>query len=460
MADFTDDFSTYAVSKLPTFRDNFNDSTQTLADARWITTDTTKMRVDPVNEKLEIDAFMDGTNDTIHFDLGFIASDNWVLRGKITFLTVNAGSAGSGIYFGLSSDKDSNASTLQDNIYLGYLHAGSVQRWGVTMGSPSNLPTDFSGIEEVLPFTQLFWELKREGNVITGQIFNNSDFTDSRGIRIATTVSAGTGFPENLRFIKFYNRFTDSQTNRVTYEVDDIEFWDERLTPTFQDDFVLKPVTFSDDFSVDNWTTSNATFVNVSGGVNNFSIPTTTIVNEATIIDLGANSISDDSWVMRFKFDLTTFNNNSDPTAQELHIGISDSDETVIAQDVQDFIGFSVQSAGSTNTYDTVGADGIAPSGGSANVSTFTRIPSVEIIFMEIIRISATEITIKQYSDATFTTLLESSGGTISAGITGLRFIKIMVKDSDGTGNGDIIGAIDDLEFLLILFLLNFLIKL
>ena len=81
MADFVEDFSTYAFQKLPTFRDNFNYSTQALGDASWVPNLPANQRVDPVNENVFWTMIRNGTDNRITFDLGTSVSEtNWVLR--------------------------------------------------------------------------------------------------------------------------------------------------------------------------------------------------------------------------------------------------------------------------------------------------------------------------------------------------------------------------------------------
>jgi len=446
-------FNEYAISKLPTSRDNFNYSTQAIADLSWVTTDTTKMRVDPVNEKIEIDAFMDGSDDHVTFDLGAGISDTWTLRGRITFVSdPGVSGAGSGIYFGLSDNKVDNSLTQQENAYMGYLHSSGLKQWGCSWGSPSGLPTDFTPapIIDTLPLgVELYWELKRDGNVLTGQIFNNSDFTDSRGISTLNTISAGEGFPENLRFIKFYNRFVSSVLNRVTWEADNIEFWDrgQQGDITFQDSFLQKPVTFSDNFTTDQWVDTGAGFgVNTGTG----KLEVTWQHNGAdnhTSFDLGVGGISEENWVLRFKARVISLTKGP---STGIHFAITDTEAgggLGIAQDsisgVIDLQSSLAEGYGIGNTsHDNANLPIQAKPSGKQTVA----IPLVTDLFVELKRVGNIQATMQVFTDATYTTPLSGiSVDVIPSAVQNLRFIKFFEREASFL---DIITyEIDDLEF-------------
>lgn len=454
MADFIEDFNDYALSKLPVPRDNFNYSTKALADSAWIAQDEPDNQVDVVNEKYAYTVKRDGTNTATTLDLGAPISDIiWTLRAKVFIdtLVLTTGS-GAGISIGISDTSSATGQlSLNNTIAMSLTNAStgggqeqhvSVDGLDGTLTGTVGSTTAFSASETV------YVEIKRLSQTeMQTTIYTDASFSVIRD-RVNRVISAGiTG----LRFI----RFDTPDDNVVSFDgtltgtIDNIELWDEgsQGDVTFQDNFLLKPTTFTDDFSVDNWTTSNATFINVSGGVNNFDLPITTTANESSIRDLGANTMSDENWSLRFKCDLSTFVINSDATGQSIHIGISSTDQTSTSDLSQDYIGFKIVTAGSGSSYQLIGADAQGPDTGGAIRATSSRSPSVETIFVEVIRVNSTTIELRQYTDATFTTLLESITGTTPSTITGLRYFKVMAKNVDGTANGDITGSIDDLEF-------------
>ena len=51
------------------------------------------------------------------------------------------------------------------------------------------------------------------------------------------------------------------------------------------------------------------------------------------------------------------------------------------------------------------------------------------------------------YSDPDFTQVIEAVTTPIDVGITGLRFLKVMVSNRDGTANSIYNGIIDDIQF-------------
>ncbi len=207
-----------------------------------------------------------------------------------------------------------------------------------------------------------------------------------------------------------------------------------------------------------NWTTTDTARlrVNISNDELDFSLPTSVTTNDVIAHDLNATLQADDKFALRFKLDIQTYATNTDATALEMHIGLSDSDETVIQSVSQDWIGMGIQTVATLNDYQVVASDNSPPSGGGSTIATFTRSSSQELIFVEIIRNSTTNVIINQYSDSSYNILLESQSGTISSGITDLQYLKVMVKNADGTANGDIIGIVDDIYLIEYDFFDNF----
>ena len=93
MVDFTENFSQYAISKLPTFRDDFTIyADQTEADTSWVSTDNTRVRVNITNDDLDFNFNLASTNLAISHDLGAgnVSNERWVLQAKINFTTLTA----------------------------------------------------------------------------------------------------------------------------------------------------------------------------------------------------------------------------------------------------------------------------------------------------------------------------------------------------------------------------------
>ena len=83
-ADFCDNFNEYAFQKLPTFRDNFNYSTQASADANWISSDVVQIRANAVTEEIDYDWTQSNAIEALSFDLGAdtVNKEKWDLRFK------------------------------------------------------------------------------------------------------------------------------------------------------------------------------------------------------------------------------------------------------------------------------------------------------------------------------------------------------------------------------------------
>lgn len=156
---------------------------------------------------------------------------------------------------------------------------------------------------------------------------------------------------------------------------------------------------------------------------------------------ISGGSPSDVSWLYRFKIDITAFTINTDLTDQEIHIGLGDSDETVFADAVQDYIGLKIQTANASSGFHLVGANGVAPTTGGAIEATFTTLPSTGVFFVELNRLGDdgngfTHISCALFNDKDYTDLIERVNGITPSGISNLQHLKFMTKNADGTGNG------------------------
>jgi len=197
--------------------------------------------------------------------------------------------------------------------------------------------------------------------------------------------------------------------------------------------------TFFDDFSTQQgWVEANSLFqVNTSAEVFDFNnIQSTT--NYTAYFDLGT-PLSDSIWNFRFKIDFDTLTTAS---SNWIHIGMSsvngDDDAT------QDALMCRIQYEGlaSQQTYTAEHADGGVLNGAGTNTANGTIVLGIK--FVELIRDSPTSFTVNVFNDEFFSDLFATATSTVSAGITGLQFIKIQNRTS---GSGGVIqGTIDDIE--------------
>jgi hypothetical protein len=202
--------------------------------------------------------------------------------------------------------------------------------------------------------------------------------------------------------------------------------------------------TFEDDFSSDDWTDTGSNIgVNTSTNVLDFN-GVTDGSNSASVYDLGAGNVSDTAWVCRFKYTLTSWTNPSGAT-NYIFIGLSDLPQTTASSASQDFIGFQT----TRNLNGSIGRELLDTDGalvlGASGVAMDN--PSIGTQWIEIVRTSATQATIKVFSDSTYSTQVGNTvTATVASGTSGLRYIKVMNRDNVSNG-GTLIGSIDDVEF-------------
>ena len=199
-------------------------------------------------------------------------------------------------------------------------------------------------------------------------------------------------------------------------------------------------VTFEDDFSSDNWTDADPTNIGVAGGVMH-AIGTRDNTNDTSYIDLGT-PLSDTTWVMRFKADITSLTQGDSGSSLLLMLGISDSSgaRSVSQDSIQ--LGWEVWSEGNSIAINS-NAGGVM---GEASAGTGVASNAVRADYWEIIRNSATLVTVNQYSDSAYSTLVNSITKTVSASTGGLRYLKCNNWDSTSTSNHTLIIDFDNIK--------------
>jgi len=220
------------------------------------------------------------------------------------------------------------------------------------------------------------------------------------------------------------------------------------VSETFNDNFNIGTPDFEDSFVNDNWTDiGTGIAVNTGTQVIDWDAEPNQ-ANNGTSFDLGAGNVSDTAWVLRYKMTVNNHSQGAQADAITIEVGLSDKDETAShSGTTQDFIGMRSLINSLNDEYNIVDTDDQLISATGADVA-FTRTPIVETVYVEIKRTSATSYTISQFSDATYTTLLESQTGTCVATTQNLRYIRVLNKD-DGAGTTDSVfdGTIDDVQF-------------
>ena len=162
--------------------------------------------------------------------------------------------------------------------------------------------------------------------------------------------------------------------------------------------------------------------------------------------DLGSGNVSDDKWVLRFKW-TPTFPANSDGTQPMFYAVMSDGGNS--AQDVsQDAIGFTARKASNSSFRRGLDVNDDVLGDGNTNINFGSSANIDGDEWVEIKRNSSTSYTVSFYSDE-FVTVRQSLTRSASgiSGVTGLQYIKFVCANSDATATGVPSGTIEDVKF-------------
>jgi len=216
----------------------------------------------------------------------------------------------------------------------------------------------------------------------------------------------------------------------------------------------LAPDITEAEFLVDAPTWQDTTDINYNGGTDeiDFSAAGPTVVDSYGTFDLqqilgaGVNA-SDTAWVLRFKLDIATYT-NVDSSSCGLVIGISNQG-TTDGQASQNGIGFEVGSGSDPGDqiYKLQTANGTSWARGTAE-ATFTETPAAEITYVEVVRSSATDVTVSMFSTDAYTpaVLLEAQTYNSVVGTTGLRYVSVK-SDIQTTASNVLSGTVTEFEF-------------
>ena len=236
-------------------------------------------------------------------------------------------------------------------------------------------------------------------------------------------------------------------------QVDDMGIWTRVLTSAEIQALVNnvdKSTTFASDFSsATGWSEAGA-------GDPSLVVNTTTEKidwavkdaqdNNRMWYDLGSGNVSDDKWVLRFKW-TPTFPANSDGTQPMFYAVMSDGGNS--AQDVsQDAIGFTAWKASNSSFRRGLDVNDDVLGDGNTNINFGSSANIDGDEWVEIKRNSSTSYTVSFYSDE-FVTVRQSLTRSASgiSGVTGLQYIKFVCANSDATATGVPSGTIEDVKF-------------
>lgn len=226
----------------------------------------------------------------------------------------------------------------------------------------------------------------------------------------------------------------DTETQKITFGVV-ADGTNDAISIPLADQFGATE-DFNDDFSgADNFTDNGTNIqVNTTTDVIDWSL---VMDADGTYIDLGV--ISDSAWLLRFKIDI---NAQSGVDNKLLIFGLFNNnvfDNTTS----QDFLYFLLQKISPDNFIYVSNGNGVTSHSGTND--QFTYNPVLEVLYVELRRISATSFQLRIFSDPEFTILIESITQVISSSITGLRYLKAQVWDAGGLATMS--GTIDNIQF-------------
>ena len=453
MVDFTEDFSQYALSKLPDIRENFNSyESQAVADLAWVSQDTPDNQVDVVNEKFAFIIKRNGTNTTSTFDLGAPLNDEeWILRLKVdigTPYTVTS-SLSSGLQIKLS-DTESSAGIGELNNFLGMGLANTIIGSGRELQVNNALngvggSSATGGTNNWSAGETIYVELRRLSPVeLQATIYTDAKYSIIRD-RVNKTISKDT---KGLRFINI-GAPTDNEPSYngvFTGTVDEIRLWGKlQTTPTVEDRFSLGDnwLDVGTGYGVNTGTEKLDQSLQGDGANNGASFDLQTILG-------GGNFADPSKWVLRYKLNVSSL---VATTMTAVLIGLTDTDATV-ARSVatQDSI------VGAVDLFNSI-PFGYGPVGHKTNVLGLQATPANKVTvaialntdyWCELKRTSATTASFQLFTDSSFTTPLAGlASQTIPVGggadIANLRYIRHYERDA-GFG-GTLISTVDDVQF-------------
>lgn len=377
--------------------------------------------------------FENGGDDTIYHDQGsgMVSDTEWVLRTKIVIDTSqnpNTGTTHGGI---VVSDAIANLDTVQNAIAFRMLRnvAGARSfRVCSTVGTVSTPTNDV--LFTTLPDAGTYYmELKRTSETkVIASLF--SDATYETLIEKQDVIASSA--QSSLRYISVSNRTGVAQTTPAFIgRFDDLSFYNG-ITP-----LLWTPSTLVTD--------PPRNIVNTSTGVMDWD-GARDGDRHINAFDLGAGNVSETSWMLRFKITIDTL---VVPTGTNMgvQIGLRDVDETIDnVSTVTDYLNCSITNPTAGGALFRVrSGNGEGYTGGTQ--TTFTTVPSLGTYYFELIRNSAILGTLNIYSDAEYTSLIESNTVVMSAGIANLRYISVSGLDTNTTTSGSFTGTIDDMQF-------------
>tara|TARA_R110002167_G_scaffold332336_1_gene539158 strand:- start:28 stop:2343 length:2316 start_codon:yes stop_codon:yes gene_type:complete len=209
----------FSEALAPTFEDDFDYATQSLADTAWVTINTAKARVNITTDKLDFDFQVSTTKAGISHAISSISDEKWIMRWKHNYTTSASVSAYN--YWVLSDSNTADVSVAKDSLGVVvsddavYLHVRNNQT-SISSGGTGVSATMATGID-------YYFEVKRTSTT-------SAEFTIRTGSHEGTvhaTVSV-TNVPATLSGLTYfvgYNRNNENGSGRIAGTLDDFEFY-------------------------------------------------------------------------------------------------------------------------------------------------------------------------------------------------------------------------------------------
>ena len=281
--------------------------------------------------------------------------------------------------------------------------------------------------EFVGKYAQTSAKVETQGIIDTSGSGSYDTYTNLSVLGSDMTPAAAVPFPTNV------------QDNSIYIETDTAERYWYNGTSWFP--------TFQDHFNTDKGWAATGADVSVSTTDKrlDFNIPNTASQTDAITYDL--TSVSDSAWVLRFKWVMDNYSQNTTGHAKKLLIGLSSAPNSTDVDSAQDAIGILFGSwDNGTHKIRSRDSDGGSWMGGSGTdfSEAFT---DDEVYYVEIKRTSTTAYTVSLYSDSSYSTLIEAESETMASTIAGLRYLKVGIDTTGSTPSGTFTGYIDNVEF-------------
>lgn len=162
--------------------------------------------------------------------------------------------------------------------------------------------------------------------------------------------------------------------------------------------------------------------------------------NDSISRDLGG-SLDDTLWVLRFHMIVTALTLTAG-TEVFINIGFSSADHTITRTAAQDSISFNLSCDNLNRGYRISNGDGASMNANNTAGMTET-VTNGDNYYIELKKTSGTGVTANIYSNAAFTTLVETQNATVATNITGLRYF-VIKNGGHATATGSITVTIDD----------------